>query len=100
MKRYLFIIAALIFGIILPSKAQINHVKNIVLVHGALADGSGWERVYHILTAKGYHVTIAQHPNTSLEDDVAVVNRVINKQDGPVILVGHSYGGTVITQNH
>lgn len=72
--------------------------KNIVIVHGAFADGSGFEELYHILVGKGYHVTIVQNPLTSLEDDVAATNLALNKQDGPVVLVGHSYGGTVITQ--
>ncbi|MHA4806780.1 alpha/beta hydrolase [Flavitalea flava] len=72
--------------------------KNIVIVHGAFADGSGWEGVYKILAAKGYNVTLVQNPLTSLEDDVAATNRALDKQDGPVILVGHSWGGSVITQ--
>jgi len=74
-------------------------VKNIVLVHGAFADGSGWEGVYKILTAKGYNVTAVQNPlSGGLEEDVEAVNRVLDKQDGPTILVGHSWGGAVITQ--
>ncbi|KGO91529.1 alpha/beta hydrolase [Flavobacterium subsaxonicum] len=73
-------------------------VKNIVIVHGAFADGSGWRGVHDILVAKGYNVTIVQNPLTSLEDDVAAVNRVLLNQNGPVILVGHSWGGAVITQ--
>jgi pimeloyl-ACP methyl ester carboxylesterase len=73
-------------------------VTNIVIVHGAFADGSGFEEVYNILTKKGYHVTIVQNPCSSLEDDVAATNRALDKQEGPVILVGHSWGGTVITQ--
>ena len=73
-------------------------VKNIVLVHGAFADGSGWKGVYDILIKKGYHVAIVQNPLTSLEADVNAANSVINAQDGPVILVGHSWGGTVITE--
>lgn len=77
--------------------AQVKPVKNIILVHGALADGSGWKAVYQRLKAAHYHVTIVQHPNTSIEEDVAAVTRAINKQDGPVILVGHSWGGTIIT---
>jgi pimeloyl-ACP methyl ester carboxylesterase len=78
--------------------AQKPTVKNIVLVHGAYADGSGWEAVYNILTHKGYNVTVVQNPLTSLEDDVAAVNRALAKQDGPTVLVGHSWGGTVITE--
>lgn len=73
-------------------------VTNIVLVHGAFADGSGWRGVYERLTARGYRVTIVQNPLTSLEDDVASVQRVLDRQDGPTILVGHSWGGTVITE--
>ena len=74
------------------------HVKNIVLVHGAWADGSGWEGVYKLLVAKGYKVSIVANPDTSLADDVAATKRVLDRQDGPTILVGHSYGGTVITE--
>jgi pimeloyl-ACP methyl ester carboxylesterase len=72
-------------------------VKNIVLVHGGFVDGSGWEGVYKNLTGKGYHVTVVQNPTISLADDVAVTKRAIDAQDGPVILVGHSYGGVVIS---
>lgn len=75
-----------------------QEIKNIVLVHGAFADGSGWRGVYDNLTARGYTVTIVQNPLTSLEDDVAATTRVLNRQDGPTILVGHSWGGTVITE--
>jgi pimeloyl-ACP methyl ester carboxylesterase len=71
--------------------------KNIVLVHGAFADGSGWRGVYDELTQRGYRVTIVQNPLTSLADDVASTQRVLDRQDGPTILVGHSWGGTVIT---
>src|SRR5258708_3205248 len=80
------------------ASAQGNTVKNIVIVHGAFADGSGWQGVFKILTAKGYNVTIVQNPLTGLEDDVAAVNRALDKQAGPVILVGHSWGGAVITE--
>ena len=73
-------------------------VKNIVLVHGAFADGSGWRAVYQDLTARGYRVSIVQNPLTSLADDVAATRRVLDRQDGPTILVGHSWGGTVITE--
>lgn len=72
--------------------------KNVVLVHGAFADGSGWRGVYDLLTARGYRVTIVQNPLTSLEDDVAATKRALDRQDGPTILVGHSWGGTVITE--
>jgi len=73
-------------------------VKNVVLVHGAFADGSGWRGVYDKLTSRGHRVTIVQIPLTSLEDDVAATTRVLDQQDGPTILVGHSWGGTVITE--
>lgn len=72
--------------------------RNVVLVHGAFADGSGWRGVYDLLTARGYRVTIVQNPLTSLEDDVAATKRALDRQDGPTILVGHSWGGTVITE--
>lgn len=71
---------------------------NVVLVHGAFADGSGWRGVYDNLTVRGYSVTIVQNPLTSLGDDVAATNRALDRQDGPTILVGHSWGGTVITE--
>jgi len=72
-------------------------VKNIVLVHGAWADGSSWAKVIPLLQAKGYQVTAVQNPLTSLADDIAATRRAIALQDGPCILVGHSYGGAVIT---
>jgi len=75
-----------------------QETKNVVLVHGAFADGSGWRGVYENLSARGYKVTIAQIPLTSFEDDVAATVRVLDKQDGPTILVGHSWGGTVVTE--
>jgi len=74
-------------------------ITNVVLVHGAFADGSGWRGVYDDLTGRGYRVTIVQNPLTSLADDVAATNRVLDLQDGPTILVGHSWGGTVITES-
>ncbi|TMV82431.1 alpha/beta hydrolase [Thioclava sp. BHET1] len=73
-------------------------LHNIVLVHGAWVDGSGWRPVYNRLIKKGYHVTLVQEPETSLAADVAATKRVIDDQDGPVLLVGHSYGGSVITE--
>lgn len=75
-----------------------HEIKNVVLVHGAFADGSGWRGVYDDLTGRGYRVTIVQIPLTSLADDVAATTRVLDRQDGPTILVGHSWGGTVITE--
>lgn len=71
---------------------------NVVLVHGAFADGSGWRGVYEDLKGRGYRVSIVQNPLTSLADDVAATKRVLAKQDGPTVLVGHSWGGVVITE--
>src|SRR5947208_17075587 len=71
---------------------------SIVLVHGGFVDGSGWEGVYQLLKKDGYRVTIVQNPTLSLADDVAATKRIIHAQNGPVILVGHSYGGAVITE--
>ncbi|MCV9962692.1 alpha/beta hydrolase [Pararhizobium sp. BT-229] len=79
------------------SAASAADVKNVVIVHGAFADGSGWRTVSDILTGKGYDVTVVQQPLTSLEDDISAVKRVLELQDGPSVLVGHSYGGMVIT---
>src|ERR1700678_1068989 len=73
-------------------------IKNIVFVHGAWADGSSWSKVIPLLKAKGSHVVAVQNPLTSLVDDVATTKRAIALQDGPVLLVGHSYGGAVITE--
>jgi len=73
-------------------------VKNIVLVHGAWADGSSWSKIIPLLQHKGLHVVATQNPLSGLADDVASTNRLINAQDGPVLLVGHSYGGAVITE--
>jgi len=72
--------------------------KNVVLVHGGFVDGSGWEGVYGLLTKDGYDVSVTQHPTLSLEDDAAAVKRIVDAQGGPVVLVGHSYGGAVITE--
>lgn len=80
------------------SAAAPQEVKNIVLVHGLYADGSSWGKVIPLLQAKGLHVTAVQNPTTSLNDDVAAVKRALAQQDGPVILVAHSYGGMVISQ--
>jgi pimeloyl-ACP methyl ester carboxylesterase len=87
-------------GTVTETNAQT--VKNVVLVHGAFADGSGYKALYTELTKKGYHVTVVQNPLTSLEDDVAATKLVLDKQDGPSILAGHSWGGAVITEagNH
>jgi pimeloyl-ACP methyl ester carboxylesterase len=72
---------------------------NVVLVHGGFVDGSGWEGVYRLLKQEGFNVSVVQNPTLSLEDDAAVTRRVLDKQDGPTILVGHSYGGAVITES-
>src|SRR2546429_4602042 len=79
-----------------------SEAKTVVLVHGGFVDGSGWEGVYNILRKDGYPVSIVQNPTISLTDDVAATRRIIDGQSGPVILVGHSYGGAVITEagNH
>ena len=101
LNKYL-IAAFIIFSSFLmqvsPIAGQPPVVKNIVIVHGAFADGSGWKGVYTILKNKGYHVTIVQNPLTSLDDDVEATKRILDQQDGPVILVGHSWAGVVITQ--
>ncbi len=78
--------------------APAQPVKNIVLVHGAFADGTSWAKVIPILQANGYNVTAVQNPLTSLADDVAATNRALARQEGPVILVGHSWAGVVITE--
>lgn len=96
-----FPVMAMMFAGGIVSHAQAKNtetVKNIVLVHGGFVDGSGWESVYNILTRKGYHVTVVQNPTITLEGDVAVTKRAIDAMNGPVILVGHSYGGAVISQ--
>jgi pimeloyl-ACP methyl ester carboxylesterase len=72
--------------------------KTVVLVHGGFVDGSGWQRVYNALSNDGYEVSVVQHPTLSLEDDAVATTRVIDAQSEPVILVGHSYGGAVITE--
>jgi pimeloyl-ACP methyl ester carboxylesterase len=77
---------------------KMGRIKNVVLVHGGFVDGSGWEGVYTILKKQGYNVAIVQNPTISLAGDVAVTKRVIATQNGPVVLVGHSYGGAVITE--
>src|ERR1700723_1943207 len=83
---------------VLSAQSQEHRVRNIVLVHGAWADGSGWKGVYDILVKDGYNVSIVQEPETSFKEDVAATKRVLAQQDGPCILVAHSYGGAVITE--
>jgi pimeloyl-ACP methyl ester carboxylesterase len=73
-------------------------VRNVVLVHGGFVDGSGWEGVYHLLKRDGFNVSIVQNPTITLDGDVAATHQVLDQQDGPAILVGHSYGGVVITE--
>jgi pimeloyl-ACP methyl ester carboxylesterase len=97
---YLAVAASTLLGATAASAqpAPAEGLKNVVVVHGALADASGWRSVAAILTRDGYKVTLVQEPQTSLADDVAATQRLIAQQDGPLVLVGHSYGGTVITQ--
>src|ERR1700728_2835313 len=83
---------------VLSAQNQAHRVRNIVLVHGAWADGSGWKGVYEILVKDSYNVSIVQEPETSFKEDVAATRRVLAQQDGPCILVAHSYGGAVITE--
>jgi pimeloyl-ACP methyl ester carboxylesterase len=78
--------------------AQSPVIKNVVLVHGAFVDGSGYRGIYDILSKKGYNITVVQNPLSSLADDVEATKAALDRQDGPTILVGHSYGGSVITE--
>jgi pimeloyl-ACP methyl ester carboxylesterase len=82
----------------LSAQNEAHRIRNIVLVHGAWADGSGWKGVYDILVKDGYKVSIVQEPETSFKEDVAATKRVIAQQDGPCVVVAHSYGGAVITE--
>lgn len=86
----------------MKNQANTQAVKNIVLVHGAFADGSGYRGVYESLTKQGFNVTVVQNPLTSLEDDVTATHLALENRDGPAILAGHSWGGAVITEagNH
>lgn len=95
MKK-IFLILLFSVAVMMNTRLQAQ-VKNIVLVHGAFADGSGFKKLYTILKARGYNVSLVGNPNTGLEDDVAATKRVLDRQTGPVILVGHSYGGAIIT---
>jgi pimeloyl-ACP methyl ester carboxylesterase len=92
------VLLLLLTGGSLSAQNKEQRIRNVVLVHGAWADGSGWKGVYDILVKHGYNVTIVQEPETSFKDDVAATKRVLALQDGPCILVAHSYGGAVITE--
>jgi pimeloyl-ACP methyl ester carboxylesterase len=97
-SQSLCVVLTLLTSGVLSAQNQAHGVRNIVLVHGAWADGSGWKGVYDILVKDGYNVSIVQEPETSFKDDVAATKRVLALQDGPCILVAHSYGGAVITE--
>jgi pimeloyl-ACP methyl ester carboxylesterase len=94
----LLLICALSANLSAQTHDNDRRVRNIVLVHGAWADGSGWKGVYDILVKDGFNVSIVQEPETSFQEDVAATKRIIALQDGPCILVAHSYGGAVITE--
>src|ERR1700716_4222897 len=97
MSQFFFVLLLLTCGV-LSAQNQGHGIRNIVLVHGAWADGSGWKGVYDILVKDGYNVSVVQEPETSFKEDVAATKRVLAQQDGPCILVAHSYGGAVITE--
>ncbi|MDB5154694.1 MAG: Pimeloyl-ACP methyl ester carboxylesterase [Mucilaginibacter sp.] len=92
------LLSILILNFAIATAQQPSSIKNIVLVHGAFVDGSGWKPVYDILVKKGYHVSIVQQPMTTFINDINAVKRILALQDGPCILVGHSYGGAIITE--
>jgi len=96
--RWVAAMLLLMPGWALPVQGPGNRVRNVVFVHGAWADGSGWKGVYEILARDGYNVSIVQEPETSFQEDVSAVKRTLALQDVPVILVAHSYGGAVITE--
>ncbi len=96
-KTGLAVAAVLSFASAL-APASAEPLKNIVLVHGAWVDASGWKPVYEILTKEGFKVTMVQEPETSFPDDVTAAKRILDLQDGPTLLVGHSYGGSIITE--
>jgi len=99
MSKVWLILGVLLSGCgMLAAQKESPPIRNIVLVHGAWADGSGWKGVYDILVKDGYRVSIVQEPETSFREDVAATKRVIAQQDGPCIVVAHSYGGAVITE--
>src|SRR3954449_7874431 len=88
----------LIGGRSTKGRSSMTDVRNVVLVHGGFVDGSGWQGVYDVLTGDGFNVSVVQNPTLTLADDADATRRVLDKQDGPAILVGHSYGGAVITE--
>ena len=96
--RFFLAVSLLVMALGATGRAQTAPVHNIVLVHGAWVTGAGWKPVYDILVKAGYRVSVAQHPLTSVGDDVSAVKRVLAMQDGPTVLVGHSYGGALITE--
>ena len=98
MSRFLCVVLLLLTCGALFAQTENHRVRNIVLVHGAWADGSGWKGVYNILVKDGYNVRLVQEPETSFKEDVAATKRVLAQLDGPCILVAHSYGGAVITE--
>jgi len=98
MSQSLCIVFSLLTSGALSAQNEEHRVRNIVLVHGAWADGSGWKGVYDILVKDGYNISIVQEPETSFKEDVAATKRALAQQDGPCILVAHSYGGAVITE--
>ena len=101
MKKQIFAVSVALLTLLMTGTTLLHAqapVKNIVLVHGAFADGSGWQAIHQLLTKKGYTVSVVGNPNTGLGDDVAATKRVLARQTGPVILVGHSYGGAIINE--
>lgn len=94
----LFVMLLTLAGCSLQAQNAQHPIRNIILVHGAWADGSGWKGVYDILVKDGYSVSIVQEPETSFAEDVAATKRVLGLLDGPCILAAHSYGGAVITE--
>ena len=98
LSQSLCIVLLLLTCCTLSAQSEKGRVRNIVLVHGAWADGSGWKGVYDILVKDGYNVSIVQEPETSFKEDVAATKRILALQDGRCILVAHSYGGAVITE--
>src|SRR5215470_2912931 len=95
---YTCLVLLLLSCSVISAQKEEHRIRNIILVHGAWADGSGWKGVYDILVKDGYNVSIVQEPETSFKEDVSAAKRVLAQQDGPCILVAHSYGGAVITE--